>query len=99
MAIQQTALRRADDAPGALSPEGIMQLGLGFSGSKTLLSAVELASSRNSVTATSYRVCLRLSGKDSAVWKQSMGIHEPGRGRRTPSAARREARPLREGRR
>ena len=42
MTIQQTALRTADDAPGALSPEGIMQLGLGFWGSKTLLSAVEL---------------------------------------------------------
>jgi hypothetical protein len=42
MAIQQTALRTADDPPGALSPEAIMQLGLGFWGSKTLLSAVEL---------------------------------------------------------
>jgi O-methyltransferase domain/Dimerisation domain len=42
MTIQQPALRTADDAPGGLSPEGIMQLGLGFWGSKTLLSAVEL---------------------------------------------------------
>ncbi len=32
----------ASDAPETLSPEGIMQLGLGFWGSKTLLSAVEL---------------------------------------------------------
>ena len=42
MAIQHTALRTADDAPGALSPEGILRLGLGFWGSRTLLSAVEL---------------------------------------------------------
>ena len=42
MAIQQTALRTADDAPAALSPERILQLGLGFWGSQTLLSAVEL---------------------------------------------------------
>jgi O-methyltransferase domain/Dimerisation domain len=42
MWILQTALRTADDAPPALTPEGIMQLGLGFWGSKTLLSAVEL---------------------------------------------------------
>lgn len=42
MTIQQTALRAADDAPRALIPEAILQLGLGFWGSKTLLSAVEL---------------------------------------------------------
>jgi precorrin-6B methylase 2 len=42
MTIQQTALRTADDAPPTLTPEGILQLGLGFWGSKTLLSAVEL---------------------------------------------------------
>jgi hypothetical protein len=42
MSIQQTALRTADDAPEALSPEGILRLGLGSWGSKTLLSAAEL---------------------------------------------------------
>jgi hypothetical protein len=42
MAIQQTTLGTADDAPGALSPEGTLQLKLGFWGSKTVLSAVEL---------------------------------------------------------
>jgi Dimerisation domain len=42
MAIEHTALRTADGAPGALSPEGILRLGLGFWGSRTLLSAVEL---------------------------------------------------------
>jgi len=33
---------QAVDVPAALTPEGILQLGLGFWGSKTLLSAVEL---------------------------------------------------------
>jgi hypothetical protein len=42
MAIQQTAPRTADDRPGGLSPEGILPLGLGFWGSHTLLSAVDL---------------------------------------------------------
>lgn len=39
---QHTVLRAADDTHMALSPERILQLGLGFWGSKTLLSAVEL---------------------------------------------------------
>jgi hypothetical protein len=42
MAIQQPAPRTADDTPRALSPEGILRLGLGLWGSQTLLSAVEL---------------------------------------------------------
>jgi precorrin-6B methylase 2 len=42
MTMQQTVLSGADDAPPALTPEAILQVGLGFWGSKTLLSAVEL---------------------------------------------------------
>jgi precorrin-6B methylase 2 len=42
MTTQQTGLRAADDAPSTLTPEAILQVGLGFWGSKTLLSAVEL---------------------------------------------------------
>jgi len=39
---QQTVVGTADDAEAATTPEQILQLGLGFWGSKTLLSAVEL---------------------------------------------------------
>ena len=41
---EQTSHAQAQsaDVPAALTPEGILQLGLGFWGSKTLLSAVEL---------------------------------------------------------
>ncbi len=39
---QQTVAGPADDAEAATTPEQILQLGLGFWGSKTLLSAVEL---------------------------------------------------------
>jgi hypothetical protein len=46
MAIQQAALRTADDAPGALSPEGIPQLGLGPWGSKSLFSESALSLDR-----------------------------------------------------
>ena len=42
MTTQQTVLRASDDAPPTLTPEAILQVGLGFWGSKTLLSAVEL---------------------------------------------------------
>jgi len=39
---QQTVVGPADDAEATTTPEQILQLGLGFWGSKTLLSAVEL---------------------------------------------------------
>ena len=42
MDIEQTVLHAAPDAPPALTSEAIVRLGLGFWGSKTLLSAVEL---------------------------------------------------------
>jgi hypothetical protein len=42
MAIQQTPLRTANDAPEVLSPDGTLRLGLGFWGWQTLLCAVEL---------------------------------------------------------
>jgi hypothetical protein len=42
MAIERTAVDTTPDAPPDLNPDGIMQLGLGFWASKTLLSAVEL---------------------------------------------------------
>lgn len=41
-ANQQVAFVSTSEGPDALTPEGILQLGLGFWGSKTLLSAVEL---------------------------------------------------------
>jgi hypothetical protein len=46
MAIQQAALRTADDVPGVLSPEGILQLGLGAWDSKTLFSETALSLDR-----------------------------------------------------
>ena len=43
LAVQASHLQaQTADLPSALTPEGILQLGLGFWGSKTLLSAVEL---------------------------------------------------------
>ena len=42
MAIQQTAPRTADDAPGGLRPEAILRRELGSWGSNTVRSAVEL---------------------------------------------------------
>ena len=39
---KQVVAPAPDEKPAALTPEGILQLGLGFWGSKTLLSAVEL---------------------------------------------------------
>jgi Dimerisation domain len=42
MAIQPRAVRTADDAPGGLSLEAILQRELGSWGSKTVRSAVEL---------------------------------------------------------
>ena len=42
MTTQQTVHRAAGGAPSTLTPGAILQVGLGFWGSKTLLSAVEL---------------------------------------------------------
>ena len=46
MAIQQAALRTADDAPEALSPEGIVPLGLDAWDSKPLFSETALSLDR-----------------------------------------------------